>query len=485
MRNFWLCTACLLLGAALGTLGSSLLQGQGPAAPPLPKEATSYREVVKKVLPAVVSIDARGKGAAAPPALRAGEKHLPEELRGVFEEPRFEGPSADEGRVGFGSGFVISPRGVLVTNNHVVQGADEAIVTFSDGTKLTTRKIFTDPKTDLAILTVEARGELACLDWGDSEAMEIGDRVLAVGAPFGLTGSVTHGIISAVGRSLRLNMYEDFLQTDAAINPGNSGGPLVSLDGKVVGITSAIRSRSGGFQGVGLAISSNLGKEVVAALLRDGRVRRGYLGIGVRDVDAERARVLGLPEVAGIEVTEVHKGGPGEKAGLRTGDVLTHLAGKPVRDGKELQAAAARLPLGKPAIFGLIRGGKRAEAEVTVEEQPASYGTFPGRLPDVGRDGIEVEGAGLALHDLTPELATALKYDARARGALILRMKRNGPAARAGLEPGHLITAVAGKPVVNARQAAAALASASLAAGARVTYRTPSRIERTVILRAE
>ena len=193
--------------------------------------------------------------------------------------------------------------------------------------------------------------------------MEIGDRVLAVGAPFGLTGSVTHGIISAKGRNgLSMNMYEDFLQTDAAINPGNSGGPLVNLEGKVIGINSAIKTRSGGFQGVGLAIASNLAKNVMDQLLKDGVVHRGYLGVQIKDlIDTEVAGRLGLKDGQhGVLVAQVFDKSPAGKAGVQAGDVITAIAGKPIKDGRELQRIVASLPLGKPAD---VRPGPRRQAE--------------------------------------------------------------------------------------------------------------------------
>src|SRR5262249_25700646 len=210
----------------------------------------------------------------------------------------------------------------------VAAGADEGRIELRDGRKFFSKDIKSDPKTDLAIVRIETKEPLPYLTFGDSAAMEIGDRVLAVGAPFGLMGSVTHGIVSAKGRSgLNVNMYEDFLQTDAAINPGNSGGPLINLEGKVVGINAAIKSRTGGFQGVGLAIASNLAKTVVPALLKDGVVRRPYLGMQTQDLAPEVFARLGLKE-GGVVVSEVFPGTPSSKAGLQPGDLLTHFGGK-------------------------------------------------------------------------------------------------------------------------------------------------------------
>jgi serine protease Do len=322
-----------------------MLQGQPGTAAAAPRELTSYRGIVKQVLPAVVSIDSRAR------------------------DPRREG---EEARQGFGSGVIVDPRGTILTNHHVVEGADEVTVQLKDGRKLVSREFKSDPKSDLAIIRLKVTERMPFLELGDSDAMEIGDRVLAVGAPFGLTGSVTHGIISGKGRSLKLNMYEDFLQTDAAINPGNSGGPLISLDGKVIGITTAIKSRTGGFQGVGLAISSNLARDIMRKLDRDGVVRRGYLGVQMRDLDdpalVER---LGLPRgQQGVVVSRVLENGPAGKAGIRQGDVITSIAGKVILDGRVVQRVVADLAVGRPVPVNFIRDGRLRMVEVTIEEQP-------------------------------------------------------------------------------------------------------------------
>ena len=221
-------------------------------------------------------------------------------------------------------------------------------------------------------IVVDAAGD-APTD-GNGAATKVGDRVLAVGAPFGLAGSVTHGIISAKSRNLKLNLYEDFLQTDAAINPGNSGGPLISLDGKVIGINSAIKSRSGGFQGVGMAISSNLARTIMNQLLKDGIVHRGYLGIGIREVDREVAEKLQVKENQGLLVTRVFPDSPSAKTGLKPGDIVTTIAGKPVHDGAELQKIILGLPVGQSVEVAYLRDGKAKTAKVLVEDQPDDFG---------------------------------------------------------------------------------------------------------------
>ncbi len=382
--------AAFSLAAAVLTgtiLGGSFLKGEGKTLSPVPQEMTSYRDVVKKVLPAVVSIESK---TAAPQRQQASDSRqqapqlhkffkefsfpgssnekLPEELRKFFEDfPKMPDHVPDMPRQhGFGSGFLIDPHGVILTNHHVVAGADEVVVGLHDGRKFVSKDIKSDPKTDLAIVRIDSKEPLPHLTFGDSSAMEIGDRVLAVGAPFGLTGTVTSGIVSAKGRNVHLNMYEDFVQTDAAINPGNSGGPLVNLRGEVIGVNSAIKSRSGGFQGVGLAIASNLAHTISQQLLKDGAVHRGYLGVQIKDGDSDKQK--------GVLVAKVFEGSPAAKAGVKDGDVLASLAGKPVENGRDLQTVVAALPLNQPVSVTVVRDGQRKELNVTIAEQPAEFG---------------------------------------------------------------------------------------------------------------
>ncbi len=484
MKRCLLIIACLALGGLGGYLGQALPQGKAvdPPAPVIPKELSSYRDVVKKVLPAVVSIEAQAKAGNARNA-RPDDMQLPPGARPFFQRP-FRVDDDSPSRVGFGSGFLIKQKGVVVTNNHVVEGADQVVVQLADGRKFTSSKIRTDAKTDLAIVLLDVKAQLPALEFGDSSEMEIGDRVLAVGAPFGLSGTVTHGIVSSKGRSLRMNMYEDFLQTDAAINPGNSGGPLVNLEGKVIGINSAIKSRSGGFQGVGLAISSNLGKTIVRALVKEGVVRRGYLGVGIRDVDEDLARELGLKQAKGVQITRIFPKAPGEKAGLKNGDVILKLGSRTVADGRALQTVVAGLPLGKPVKVEIVRGGKPMTLDVTIEEQPKTFGsTRPLRLPDIARNAVAIESVGLTVVDLTPELAEALGYPEDAKGVLVFSLARTGLAAQAGIKPGSLILSVDKKEVKTAKEARAAFNKGSTKKGIVVEIRGPRGGKQTVTLR--
>jgi serine protease Do len=492
MKRVPLMVCFLVAGAALGILlAGSLLQGQVPGVAAVSGEVASYRDVVKKVLPAVVSIESRVKAVKAKrPGRRSPlEDQLPEEFRRFFEMPNLDDDEAPTPHGGFGSGFLVDPKGIILTNHHVVDGADQVIVELRDGRKFTSKDVKSDPKTDLAIVKIDAKGPLPYLEMGDSSAMEIGDRVLAVGAPFGLTGTVTHGIISAKGRALHMNLYEDFLQTDAAINPGNSGGPLVNLEGKVIGINAAIKSRSGGFQGVGLAVASNMAKTVMAQLLKDGVVRRGYLGVQIKDiVDPEVAARLGLKEGEhGVLVTRVFSKTPGARAGLKDGDVIQSLGGKPVKDGRELQTVVAGLPLGKPVAVSVLRDGQHQTLSVTIEEQPRDYGMARvplRRAPEPETDVVPMEKIGIEATDLTPETAEQLGYPEQLRGALVTKVESDGLAAGAGLRRGMVVTKVDKKAVASAKALKEALANASLEKGVLLQVHSPQGGTNYVLLKS-
>ncbi len=495
MKRCSLIACCVVLGGLAGAfLAGPLLKGQDPAAPAIPNELTSYRDVVKKVLPAVVSIDSKTKE----PPVRQGRRRspmgeIPEEFRRFFDFPLpFDFGEDDDGpapRGGFGSGFLVDAKGVILTNFHVVDGASQVAVQLSDGRKFTSKDVKTDPKTDLAIVRIEAPGALPFLELGDSDAMQIGDRVLAVGAPFGLTGSVSHGIVSAKGRSLGLNIYEDFLQTDAAINPGNSGGPLVSLDGKVIGINSAIKSRSGGWQGVGLAVPSNMAKTIMPQLLKDGVVRRGYLGVQVKDItEPDIAARLGLRQGEhGVLVARVFEDTPGSKAGLKEGDVITALDGKPIANGRELQKLVLSLPVGKTIAVQCLRDGQPKSFQVTIEEQPRKFGmervTLPRRI-ERDSDGIVIDKIGVEAVDLTPDMADRLGYKEQAQGVVVAAVHRGSLAEDAGLRRGMLITKVDKKPIRSAKGLRDAIESASLDKGVLLQIETPQGGTNYVLLKS-
>ena len=497
MARWSLLLAGLVLGGLAGSfVASPLLHGRDGTPPAVPKELTSYRDVVKNVLPAVVSIESRVK-----PKVKADQgqrrrrvplddNQIPEEFRKFFEQFGELPMTPDEvPHGGFGSGFLVDPKGIILTNYHVVEGADQVEVQLKDGRKFTSRDIHGDRKTDLAIVRVDAKDRLPFLELGDSDAMEIGDRVLAVGAPFGLTGSVTAGIVSAKGRNkLNVNMYEDFVQTDAAINPGNSGGPLVNLEGKVIGINSAIKSRTGGWQGIGLAIASNMARNIMQSLLKDGVVHRGYLGIQMTELTPEVADKLGLKGQTGVVVGSVIDGTPAAKAGLQEGDVITALGGKKIPDGYTLQRIVASLPVNKPVDLTVVRDGKTKIVPVTPEEQPETFTVARnprGRAPREESEALSLGKLGVAVKDLTPELAQQLGYKENATGAVIVRVVPDSPAAEVGLRSTMLVTKVDKQPVRSAEDFQRLVEKGSLENGYLLQVQVPQGGTRYVVVQAQ
>jgi serine protease Do len=503
MARWSIAVMCLALGGIAGSfIGGPALHGQNPpaAATAIPQELTSYRDVVKRVLPAVVSIESRirptqkADRSNSPRRRPRSEQNdqIPEEFRRFFDELERRGQLEvpdDTPRGGFGSGFVVDPKGVILTNYHVVGGAQQVEVQLKDGRKFVSRDIHGDPKTDLAIVRIKSASPLSYLELGDSDAMEIGDRVLAVGAPFGLVGSVTSGIVSGKGRNVNVNMYEDFLQTDAAINPGNSGGPLVNLAGQVIGINSVIKSRTGGFQGVGLAIASNLAKNIMQSLLKDGVVHRGYLGIQIGTLTPEVAARLELKNEGGVVVGRVFEDSPASKAGLQAGDVVTALGGKSVKDPRELQTVVTTLPLHKPVDVTVLRDGKAMVVPVTIEEQPEDYGTTAviprSGEPSTEKESLSIDKFGIEARDLTPEIAGQLKYKESESGALITKVEPGSVAAEAGLIRGLLVTKVDKKAVNSAAALKDRLEKASLEKGVLLQVESPRGGINYVILKAD
>jgi serine protease Do len=498
MARWSIALVLLVIGGLAGSLvSSSGLQGQQAVSPAVvPKELTSYRDVVKQVLPAVVSVESKPKVTktkqrSSSPRQRPridGIPGLPEEFRKFFEEmpdsPFGIDPAETLPQHSFGSGFIIDPKGVILTNFHVVDGTDRVEVTLKDGRKFASTDIRGDRKNDLAIVRIDAKTPLPYLQLGDSDAMEIGDRVLAMGAPFGLTGSVTAGIVSAKGRNGLTpgrSVYEDYLQTDAAINPGNSGGPLVSLDGKVIGINTAIRSRSGGFQGVGLAIASNVAKSIVDQLIKEGVVHRGYLGVKIGELKPDVAEKLGVTEKSGVFVSQVFEGAPADKAGIQEGDVISAVAGKSITDARELQRLVGSLPLHKPVDVTITRDGKAKTLKVTIEEQPETYGLASGqsgspRSPKGDKEDMSVEKLGIDFTELTPETASRYGFREGAKGVVITDIEPGSLASEAGLRRGMLITKIDKKAVSSASTARDMLEKVGLDKGVLLQVQLPPNL---------
>jgi serine protease Do len=467
-KNLSILGLVLTLVAVGGYSASRALVLANSPAPAIAHDLPSYRDVVKKVLPAVVSIEAHAKTKVVSnfqtPFNFPG---LPDELRKEFEKYQKKMPEFHPGHA-FGSGFIVDPNGVILTNDHVIRGADEVEVLLQDGRKFTSRDIKRDPRTDLAIVRIQAKG-LPFLKLGDSDAMEIGDRVLAIGAPLGMTGTVTSGIVSAKGRDIHMNMYEDFLQTDAAINPGNSGGPLVNLAGEVIGINSAIKSGTGGFQGIGLAISSNLAKNVMDQLQIKGAVQRGYLGVNIMPLDPEVAARLGLEGKTGVVIAKVGPRTPAAKAGLKDGDILTEFAGHAVKDARSLQRLVAGQTAGKEIKLTVYRDGHKKTMTLTVENQPETFGiTSQSVEPGPATFGK----IGVKLSDLTAAKAKELGFPEESR-VLITDVDPASAAGRAGLRSGMLILQVDGRQVKTVADVQTAFDKSSLAKGYLLQVRSP------------
>src|SRR5262245_21600130 len=344
-------------------------------APQLPMgggSAKNFVEIAKSVKPAVVNIAATRSGKSG-----EGLHGLPHDdpfFRKFFGDEFFkrDAPQREPKERGQGSGVIVESNGLIVTNNHVVNKADEIRVFLSDKREFKGKLIGTDAKTDIAVVKIEATG-LSTIPLADSDQLEVGEFVLAVGSPFGLTQSVTMGIVSSLGRaSMGIAEYEDFIQTDAAINPGNSGGALVNIRGELVGINTAIFSQSGGNMGIGFAVPSNLARSMMEQLVKTGKVVRGWLGVSIQELTPELATQFGISETKGVLVSDIMDDSPAKKAGFERADVIVEFDGKPMDSPTHLRNAVAQTPIGKKVSIRLIRDKKSRTLEVTIAEQPKS-----------------------------------------------------------------------------------------------------------------
>jgi len=355
----------------------------------------------------------------------------------------FFGPFSDENphrspeQQGVGSGFVISSDGYILTNNHVIDDATQIRIKLSDGKEYDAKVVGRDPKTDLALLKAEGASNLHPLQLGDSDSLKVGNWVVAIGSPFGLEQTVTAGIVSAKGRVIGSGPYDNFIQTDASINPGNSGGPLLNTEGQVVGINTAIFSQSGGNVGIGFAIPVNMAKEIVPQLEENGRVTRGWLGVGIQKITPELAKSFGLKDEKGALVSQVVKGGPADKAGIETGDVIVEFDGKKVSDMNDLPRVVASTPVGKTVAVKVLRGGNVVDREVKIAEmeQKEEVANVSTRKP-----------LGMTVQNITPEIARGLGLKSET-GVVVASVVPGSPAAKADVRSGDVIQQVNKKPV--------------------------------------
>ena len=407
----------------------------------LERSAKAFAAIVKKARPAVVFIKVE----------KTIEKTVPTgpfpfmDPFEFFNDPflrRFFGPEfrprphqkRQFKQEGAGSGFIVRSDGYILTNNHVVGGADVIKVKLYDGREFDAEIVGTDPQSDVAVVKIDAK-DLPVLRLGDSDRLEVGEWVIAIGNPFGLSETVTVGVVSAKGRNrIGINDYEDFIQTDAAINPGNSGGPLLNIRGEVVGMNTAIYSKSGGYMGIGFAIPANMVKAVMRQLIEKGKVVRGWLGVVIQDMDEDLAKSFGLEKAEGVLIAEVSPDSPAGRAGLKQGDIILEMDGRKVPDVGELRNRVALTPPGTKVEFLVLREGKKKRIRVKIGEKPSETTLAMGQHEILKK-------LGMTLQDLTPDLAREFGYK-EGEGVLVSEVVPGSPAARAGIRPGFLILEV-------------------------------------------
>jgi serine protease Do len=464
IRKIFLLFLAAILMAAF-SLTPSLGQAQENA-PPAPQASPAFLApetfavLAKKISPAVVNISTE-KVVKRPSVTRRfgipGQPSQPSQpgqpgqpspfgpddpFREFFEKFFGEMPKEFKSR-SLGSGFIFDRDGYIITNNHVVEGAAKIKVKLLDGREFSATIKGRDPMTDLALIKIESSNhDLPVLNLGDSNSMQVGDWVLAVGNPFGLSHTVTQGIISAKGRVIGAGPYDDFIQTDASINPGNSGGPLVNLNGEVVGINTAIVASG---QGIGFAIPSSMAKTIIAQLKATGHVVRGMLGVQIQMVTPELAKSFGLKEPMGALVAEVNPGSPAAKAGIERGDVIVEYNATPIKDMHELPRLVAGTPPGKIANVKVLRNGKEKDFTVTIAEMKPE---MMSKLGQQEEGESEKSSLGMTVQELTPQLARTLQLK-EASGVVVVQVEQGSPAGDAGIHPGDLIEEVNGVPIKN------------------------------------
>jgi len=479
-----------LLVFGLGTLPGAAWaeeQAKDEAAAHAQAKALSlaFRAAAKKALPTVVTIETQTKptdsgalGQGPLPSSPLDELFGGHQAPGTRRAPRAPAPN-------LGSGVIIDPSGIVLTNNHVVSGADEVVVQLGDGRRFKVTDVKVDDPSDLAVIRFDAKGTLPAAKLGDSDQLEIGDWVLAIGNPYDLERTVSAGIISAKGRSIGPAGRSNYLQTDAAINPGNSGGPLVNLDGEIVGINTAIFSRSGGNQGIGFAIPSNMAAWVVPQLVSKGTVHRSYLGVALGTLSVDRAAGLGATLGQGVVVDKVFPDTPAAAAGLKENDVLLTIDETPLRNAADLQQLVERSQPNSPHQFKVFRDGKSLTLQVTLQDMPKDFATAH-VSPSTEGDSAETriyhnQEMGLIIGDLPTPLAKQFGV-VEGSGVMVVRVESQSVAQRAGVRQGMVISQVGTTPIKNVADFKATLEGLSLNDGIPLQLQTQNG-PKTVTLR--
>ena len=445
LRFVTLCVFAAGLGCA--TLSGESEESLDNALDLLQRSSRASMLVASRAKPAVVFITVEKTIQARGPGMQYNNPYdfFGEDFLERFFGRRGRQPQPREYRqVGLGSGFIISKDGYILTNNHVVGDADKITVRLHNGREYDAERIGTDPRSEVAVIKIDAEGDLPVLKAGCSAELQAGEWVMAVGNPFGLAETVTVGVVSATGRNnINIAEYEDFIQTDVSINPGNSGGPLLNTRGEVVGINTAIYSQTGADIGIGFAIPIDLALSIKDQLIAKGRVTRGYLGIQLNheEISEDMAASFGLEEATGVLIAEVEPGTPAGEAGLEAGDIILEMDGTSLKSGSAFRNAIAMIEPGTTIKLHVFRAGETREIEVTI-------GTLPGDEP-AEKQAMEVAGKlGLSVRDLTPELARRFGYTFD-EGVIVDEVREDGPAARQGIQPGHVILSVNRAPVSN------------------------------------
>jgi serine protease Do len=423
-----------------------------------------FADIVEKVGPAVVNVAVTGGAGPSrglPPGPFGGPPGGgPEGPPGGG--PPGGGPGGPPGRppgppgMSAGSGVIVDPRGYILTNNHVVEDASTINVSFQDGREMTATVVGTDPKTDLAVIKVKMEnGDLPSIPWGNFESLRVGDVVLALGSPFGLRNTVSLGIISALGRgSVGITEYEDFIQTDAAINPGNSGGALVNMKGELIGINTAIFSRTGGSEGVGFAISVGIAKDIAASLIETGKVVRGWMGVAIQELTPALAQSFQLPEdrQGGVLISEVHEDGPSAKAGLQRGDVIIEYGGEPVKDVNQLRNLVARTQVGKKKEIKVLREGKDTVLTLELGERPSDQVLAKGREIEKEEQAPAMEKldnvlAGITVEPIDSEDRSQYNIPEQVKGVVVTKVESGSAVEAAGIQEGDVVQEVSREAV--------------------------------------